>query len=186
MGQESVQDKPLWVFAYGSLMWRPGFEHAGRVRARLDGFRRSFCMWSVNYRGTSEAPGLVLALEPDADASCEGIGYEVAPGDREAVLDYLRERELVSYAYDETWTQMRLADGREVEAVTFVMNLQHPQYCGRMSVAAQAEIIAARAGSMGPNADYLHATVAHLHEMGCPDAELDALDAAVRALQAGT
>lgn len=180
MKQESDDTGPLWVFAYGSLMWRPGFDHVGRVRARMDGFRRAFCMWSIHYRGTEDRPGLVLALDPEPGASCEGIGYEVAPDRRGAVLDYLRERELVSYAYNETWHEMALADGRRVQAVAYVMNQTHAQYCGRIPLEAQAEIIAQSAGTMGPNADYLFSTVAHLQEMGCPDPEMEALERAVR------
>ncbi|EYD77557.1 Cation transport protein chaC [Rubellimicrobium mesophilum DSM 19309] len=69
----------LWVFAYGSLLWDPGFEPAEAVRARLDGWRRSFCMWSHMFRGSEEAPGLVLALDADPQASCEGLALRVDP-----------------------------------------------------------------------------------------------------------
>ena len=168
-----------------SLMWRPGFDHVGRVRARMDGFRRAFCMWSIHYRGTEDRPGLVLALDPEPGASCEGIGYEVSAEARDTVLDYLRERELVSYAYNETWHEMELADGRRVKAVTYVMNQTHAQYCGRIGLENQADIIARSAGTMGPNSDYLFSTVAHLQEMGCPDPEMEALERAVRARVTG-
>lgn len=178
MGHGSNDHDPLWVFAYGSLMWRPGFDHVERVRGRLTGFRRSFCMTSIHYRGTETDPGLVLALDPDAGAACEGIVYRAADG--AAVLEYLRERELISYAYDEVWRDAILEDGRSVSAVAYVMNTSHAQYCGHIPLPAQAEIIARAAGTMGPNRDYLFATNAHLHEIGCPDEELDRLEALVR------
>lgn len=183
MTLESTLDGDLWVFAYGSLMWRPGFDHVERVRGRMDGFHRCFCMTSIHYRGTQDAPGLVLALDPEAGATCEGILYRVGGDSAADVLEYLRERELISYAYEEAWEEAVLADGRRVRAVTYVMNQGHEQYCGRLPLARQAEIIAAAAGTMGPNCDYLYSTVTHLEEMGCPDAEMQKLDALVRNLR---
>ena len=182
MGQESTVADPLWVFAYGSLMWRPGFEYAERVRGRMDGFHRCFCMSSIHYRGTEDAPGLVLALDPEDGAACEGIVYQAR--DPSAVLAYLRERELISYAYKEEWHWADLADGRRVQAVAYVMNQTHTQYCGRLSLEAQADVIARATGTMGPNCDYLFLTVAHLADMGCPDETLIQLEALVRARMA--
>ncbi len=179
MEQESNHSDPLWVFAYGSLMWRPGFDYAERVRGRLDGFLRSFCMTSIHYRGTEENPGLVLALDPEPTAACEGILYRAT--DAVETLAYLRERELISYAYEETWQSADLEDGRTVRAVTYIMNRTHAQYCGRLPLAEQADIIARSVGTMGPNRDYLYSTVAHLAEMGCPDTDLVELERLVRA-----
>ena len=58
----------LWVFGYGSLIWEPGFDFDDRRLATLHGYRRAFCMTSIVYRGTPEAPGLVLALDGDPEA----------------------------------------------------------------------------------------------------------------------
>ena len=98
-----MTDTPLWVFGYGSLMWNPGFTPAEQVLARLGGFHRSFCMWSIHHRGSEEEPGLVLALD-EADAVCDGVALRVADAERDQVLAYLRERELVSAAYVEQVT----------------------------------------------------------------------------------
>jgi len=73
-------DDRLWVFGYGSLIWDPGFDHEERVIARLSGWRRSFCMWSIHHRGTPEAPGLVLALDADGQGHCTGVAYRVPHG----------------------------------------------------------------------------------------------------------
>lgn len=181
MAGESDDNADLWVFAYGSLMWRPGFEYAARVRGRLDGFRRAFCMTSIHYRGTVEAPGLVLALDPEPGAACEGIVYCVAAAARAEVLAYLRARELISYAYAEGWHPVILDGGGTVSAVTYVMNQAHEQYCGHLPLDAQADIIAARSGTMGSNADYLYATVDHLAEMNCLEPDLATLADMVRA-----
>ena len=88
----------MWVFGYGSLLWNPGFEPAGQVRADWPGYRRSFCMLSIHHRGTPAMPGLVLALDAANAAICDGLAFRIAPEDETQVLAYLRERELVSSA----------------------------------------------------------------------------------------
>lgn len=165
-------DRPLWVFGYGSLMWEPGFGVAERQIARLSGYHRSFCMWSIHHRGTEDDPGLVLALDARHDAVCDGVALQATPGTREATLDYLRERELVSSAYNEAVCAITLQDGREVDAVTYVMNTEHVQYCGELSLEDQAQVIAKARGGRGPNTEYLFNTAAHLIELGVEDPEM--------------
>ena len=172
----------MWVFGYGSLVWNPGFEAREKVIATLPGYARSFCMRSIHHRGTSERPGLVLALDAAEGARCPGLGLSVDAARRDAVLAYLRERELVSAAYLEKRLPIRLQDGREVEAVTYVIDPDHTQYCGALDLEEQARIIAAAHGGRGPNAEYLHNTVAHLGELGIDDPDLAWLSRRVRAL----
>ena len=170
----------MWVFGYGSLVWNPGFAPDERAIATLPGYHRSFCMRSIHHRGTPETPGLVLALVEDRAAHCTGLALSVAEGEEEAVLAYLRERELVTDAYLEKWLPVELADGRRVEAVTYVIDARHAQYCGRLDPEAQARMIARATGGRGPNTEYLFNTTAHLRELGIEDAELDWLVARVR------
>ncbi len=175
---------PLWIFGYGSLMWNPGFEHHERVVARLSGYARSFCMWSIHHRGTVDDPGLVLALDENPDATCDGLALRVAPGAEETTLAYLRERELVSAAYLEKTLPVTLDCGRRVRAVTFVIDDQHPQYCGGLTLERQAQVIARAHGGRGPNAEYLFNTAAHLAELGIRDPDLDSLSHQVRRILA--
>lgn len=175
----------LWVFAYGSLMWKPGFDYAASSRARLDGYRRSFCMWSIHHRGTQENPGLVLALDPDEDAGCEGVAFQVPSETRTDVLRYLRERELISSAYQERLETIRLADGQEVQALAYVMNRDHVQYTGQMTAAEKAAIIARSSGGMGPNDEYLFSTLSHLRDMGCPDPEMEEIARLIQRAKSG-
>jgi len=175
-----MSDAPLWVFGYGSLMWNPGFRFEERLIARLDGFHRSFCMRSIHHRGTVERPGLVLALDALEGAACHGIALSVAPSRRAATLDYLRARELVSSAYLETVQRLVLADGRAVDAVAYVVDPHHEQYCGGLPLEDQARIIAGAVGGRGPNTEYLYNTAAHLAELGIEDAELTWLAGQVR------
>ena len=179
--QEPLPD-PLWVFAYGSLMWKPGFEYADRQRARVSGFHRCFCMRSIHHRGTEEEPGLVLALDPDPDGRCEGVAFRIEKADAQQTVAYLRERELISSAYQEAVAEITLANGSTAPSLAYVMDQSHVQYCGRLSLSEQAEIIARAKGGMGRNSDYLFSTVEHLQQMGCPDPDLSDLAQAVRDL----
>src|SRR6185312_6801690 len=110
----------LWVFGYGSLMWRPGFAYEEAQHARLTGYRRCFCIYSVYHRGTVERPGLVLGL--DRGGACEGIAYRVAGPDVAQTVGYLRAREQVNGVYRETHVPVALIEGprREVQALTYI------------------------------------------------------------------
>ncbi|WP_417718816.1 gamma-glutamylcyclotransferase [Salipiger sp.] len=171
----------LWVFGYGSLLWNPGFEVAEQAAACLPDWRRSFCMRSIHHRGTPEAPGLVLALDAHPGAVCEGVALRAAPGTEDAVLAYLRERELISSAYLEKVLPVDLSDGTRIETVTYVIDPDHVQYCD-LELEEQARIIARAVGGRGPNTEYLYNTAAHLDALGIPDAELHWLASRVRAL----
>jgi cation transport protein ChaC len=181
-----MTDQSLWVFGYASLMWDPGFPVAERRLARLDGWHRSFCMWSIHHRGTPERPGLVLALDRAEGAACHGVALRVSPGNEAATLDYLRDRELISAAYFETRARVAFEDaGGAAEAVTYVVDPAHPQYCGGLPLERQARVIAAATGGRGPNTEYLWNTAAHLAELGIEDPDLAWLAARVRVLAAG-
>lgn len=178
-----LHDQPEhWVFAYGSLLWDPGFDVAECVEARVEGFSRRFCMQSVVYRGTVEYPGLVLALDEDARGHCMGLALRVAAPDWDATIAGLRERELATNAYREEVLRLVLADGRQIDAVAYVMRREHEQYVGSLSLAEQARIIARAVGGRGPNAEYLFNTTRHLSQIGLADPTLDDLAREVQAL----
>ncbi len=168
-------DKPLWVFGYGSLVWNPGFPSEENCIARLHGFARSFCMRSIHHRGTVAQPGLVLALDKLAGSCCDGVAWRVPDSDAAQTLRYLRERELISSAYLEATLEVQLKDGRQVTALTFIVDTQHDQYCGGLPLEEQAGIIANATGGRGPNPDYLYNTAQHLAELGINDPELETL-----------
>ncbi len=172
----------MWVFGYGSLIWNPGFETAERSIARLPGYARTFCMRSIHHRGTTDNPGLVLALDEYEDHVCEGVALRVQSGQEAAVLDYLRERELISSAYLEKRLQVILADGRIEKALAYVVDPDHVQYCGGLDLEEQAQIIARAEGGMGPNHEYLLNTQFHLTELGIIDPEIDWLARRVRVM----
>lgn len=175
-----MDDGAVWVFGYGSLMWDPGFVHDRREIARLPGYRRRFCLRSIHHRGTPEAPGLVLALDRQAGAACDGVAFRIPAEAAAQALQDLRARELVTSAYFETRVEVALAEGGSVRAIAYVVDPAHVQYCGGLSLEDQARIIATATGGRGRNADYLLATAAKLAELGLHDAELQWLADRVR------
>ncbi|MEQ8267064.1 MAG: gamma-glutamylcyclotransferase [Parvibaculum sp.] len=168
----------LWVFGYGSLMWRPGFEHEERQDARLRGYHRSFCVYSHVHRGTPEKPGLVFGL--DAGGSCRGVAFRVAAERAEETRRYLQAREQVTLVYRDVVKSVELVgSGTRVDALCFVVDRAHKQYAGRLSFEDQVRLIAEGEGRSGRNPDYLQSTVHHLDEAGLPDEGLSRLWRAV-------
>ncbi len=161
-----------WVFGYGSLMWHPGFPHIEVRIARLRGYHRSFCVYSHRYRGTPQAPGLVLGL--DRGGSCQGMVYRVPAGEGEEVLNYLYEREMVTGVYRPSWRRAETEQG-PVSAITFVVDRGHRQYAGRLSHADMVELILQGQGNRGPCMEYLENTVHHLRALGLKDRGLERL-----------
>lgn len=172
----------MWVFGYGSLIWNPEFPVAEQRIARVTGWQRSFCMRSIHHRGSVTDPGLVLALDAAADGACDGVAFRVTPGHETATLAALRERELISSAYLETHIAAQLQGGDVVSALCYVIDRDHDQYCGGLSLDEQARIIARSIGGRGSNRDYLWATAAHLAELGIEDRDLTLLAEKVRIL----
>ncbi|WP_206667539.1 gamma-glutamylcyclotransferase [Muricoccus nepalensis] len=169
-------DGALYVFGYGSLIWKPGFPFLSSHPARLHGFHRRFCILSHRYRGTPEAPGLVLGL--DRGGSCRGVVFRVAPAEAAAVLAYLEEREMTGGVYQRRLLPVQLLDGGGTRrALTFVADRGATAYCGALDPGAAAVAIGRGHGVMGPNRDYLLNTVAHLRALGVRDAGLDRIAA---------
>ena len=164
----------LWVFGYGSLIWRPGFEFAEAIPARLFGVHRALCVYSWVHRGRRERPGLVLGL--DRGGSCRGVAFRVSAPKRRAVIDYLREREMVTAVYVEAWRRVTLAgagaDG-PVRALSFIVDRGHEQYAGRLPLERQLSLVRDGRGRSGDNADYVVNTSMHLKELGVRDQALD-------------
>ncbi|MFG1416204.1 gamma-glutamylcyclotransferase [Xanthobacter sp. V0B-10] len=169
MSEETGAGHDHWVFAYGSLMWNPGFAFAERCEARLIGAHRALCVYSFHHRGTPEAPGLVLGLE--LGGSCRGIAYRVEARDWTQTYAYLTEREQISGVYRECVRRVQLLDGsrRNAPAVAYLVNRAHAQYAGGLDLQQQLALVQRSHGKSGPNADYVLATVGALDELGLAD-----------------
>jgi cation transport protein ChaC len=165
----------LWVFAYGSLMWRPGFDFLERRHSRLVGAHRALCVYSFVHRGTPERPGLVLGL--DRGGNCRGIAYRVAAGKRSATIDYLRAREQVTRVYRETWRTVWLDDDpqQSAQALCYMVDRGHRQYAGRLPLERQLHFVRQGHGRAGNNRDYVLAAVKEIERQGYRDKDLHLL-----------
>lgn len=165
----------LWVFAYGSLMWRPGFAALERVPARLSGMHRALCVYSFVHRGTPERPGLVLGL--DHGGMCRGIAYRVAAKARASTVAYLRAREQVTSVYRETVRRIALEDAarRQVSALCYTVDRSHVQYAGRLPLAERVHYVRQGHGRSGANRDYVIEAVRALEALGYRETDLHLL-----------
>jgi cation transport protein ChaC len=173
------QGTDLWLFAYGSLMWNPGFRHAEARTARLFGHHRAMCILSYRWRGTPERPGLVMGLEPGG--SCRGRAFRVEAPDVPGVMAEVYAREMPTGVYIPRFLPVVLDDGRRVEAWAFVARRGHPQYLARPAPARAAALIRQGRGEAGPCRDYLANTIDQLDAMGLGDRSLRRLLALVDA-----
>lgn len=172
------EGEPLRVFAYGSLMWeRQVIPDAAAAPARLRGFARRWSLWDIHNRGVPEAPGLILGLEPEPGACCEGLLFDL-PGD--AALWPVWQHEMLPGFYRAAWiTAVPVPQGRPVRALTFVADAAHPLHAGPVPGVAQARILAGAVGPQGPNAEYLLSALETLRAEDLGDALLERLAAAV-------
>jgi cation transport protein ChaC len=172
----------LWVFGYGSLMWRPGFEHVERQPALLRGAHRALCIRSYRHRGTPEIPGLVLGL--DRGGSCRGVAFRVARERAGETHAYLTEREQMNRVYKEQLRPLLLADGRRVRALAYVADRSHAQYARLGREAILAHVLAGQ-GESGACRDYVLSTLAAMAAMGITDHALGWLSGALLAGEPG-
>lgn len=166
----------FWIFGYGSLMWRPGFDYVRSLTARLHGYHRSLCVYSHVHRGTPEKPGLVLGL--DQGGSCLGMAFQISPERWKDTIAYLRGREQVTSVYIEKRKNMILPDGGpRLTAVTYVVDRTHPQYAGALDDDSLERHVRTGHGTSGHCVDYVLNSVAHLRAMAIHDPTLERLAA---------
>lgn len=177
---DEMEGGPFWIFAYGSLIWKPAFEYEEARRATVHGWHRSFCMRLQSWRGSPENPGLMLAL--DRGGACVGVAYRMPGDDARGRMLRLLEREVGSHE-DLPWLRfLNLRAGNEkVRALTFYCAPRADPDLLRLPLAQQAQWMARAAGRAGSCAEYLLNTVSHLEELGIHDRYLWALQGAVAA-----
>src|SRR5258708_23560244 len=175
LSQPDSSKADLWVFGYGSLMWRPDFEFIEQVPARLIGEHRALCVYSFDHRGTPEKPGLVLGL--DRGGACRGVAFRVAAGRRTETIDYLRGREQTTNVYREVVRSVWLENQarQRVSALAYVVDRGHVQYAGRLSLTEQLRYVQQGHGRSGNNRDYVLSTVRSIEAQGFRDEQLHQL-----------
>ncbi len=159
----------IWIFAYGSLMWRPEFPHIDSQPALLRGYHRSLCVYSIEYRGTQNRPGLVFGL--DKGGSCKGLVMRVEYKLAKKVLDYLHKREMKHKVYSPKWLPVSIPSG-SVKAYCFIVKQKHKQYAGKLQEKQMLKLIRQGRGKGGNCLDYLHNTLHQLNELGISDERL--------------
>jgi cation transport protein ChaC len=175
-----AQHRPrqLWVFAYGSLIWKPAFTAIEHRRATVYGWHRSFCMHLTRFRGTRETPGLMMAL--DRGGCCHGVAYRLPAGNHAAQLGQLLRREMSTKHHEmgirrvtnfPRWLTIE-AGRRRLRAIAFAANRGGMTYAGRLPPEHVARVLARAAGHVGSGANYLFQTVAKLEEHGIHDTGL--------------
>jgi cation transport protein ChaC len=161
----------FWLFAYGSLIWKPEVDHVEVKRGTARGWHRSFCFRIQRFRGTDEQPGLMMSL--DRGGQCRGVLFRLSSEDLHAQLSKLVRREMTIKPSNNLprWIDVQTEQG-SVRALAFVMNRQSRMYVGRLPPEEIADVIAKACGPRGSCAEYLHNTVAHLDEHGIRDRNL--------------
>jgi glutathione-specific gamma-glutamylcyclotransferase len=163
----------LWIFAYGSLMWRPNFQYEEAGLALLEGAHRALCLYSIVHRGRPSAPGLVLGL--DKGGRCEGMAFRVPAPLVKPTRAYLHRRENITHAYSALTRPVKLSSGARVDALCFLVDRGHRQYAGALPLERQARIVRKSVGGSGRNIDYVVNTVEHLRLLGVHDSRLERL-----------
>ncbi|MFV0282259.1 MAG: gamma-glutamylcyclotransferase [Castellaniella sp.] len=167
----------LWVFGYGSLIWRPEFDHLEARRARIHGYHRALCLWSRINRGTPEQPGLVFGL--DLGGSCEGTVYRIAGSRVPAILDTLWQREMPSASYIPRWLNCHTESG-PVSSLVFTMDRSDEGYVTGLPIEQIVAIVRQGHGRYGPCTEYVLQTADALDAAGITDRRLSAIARSLR------
>jgi len=174
------EDTEIWLFGYGSLMWRPGFEFHDRCPASLTGYTRRFWQGSHDHRGRPDAPGRVVTLVQEPGARCEGVAYLISTEVARQVFIELDHREKNGYRRQPVI--LELSDGRTATGLVYIASEQNRAFLGPAPVPQMAAQILGSVGPSGTNRDYLFQLAAALRAQGANDAHVFELEAAVRAL----
>ena len=162
----------LWIFGYGSLIWRPDFDFAEQRPARVHGWHRALKMWSRINRGTPERPGLVFGML--SGGCCRGMVFRVEQEHARQVLINLWQREMAMAVYDPRWLSCQTSEG-PVRALAFTLSRKSPSHTGELSAAEYQRIFAQARGIYGSTHDYARATYDELRRMGIHDRALGRL-----------
>lgn len=167
---ERLPRRDLWIFGYGSLMWRPEFRYERKSVGLLKGYHRALCILSTRYRGTERKPGLVMGL--CRGGSCWGMAFRIPAERVPYVLAKLWAREMLRRVYQPKLLPVRVEHGRKVLALAFVADAAHPLFMRELDLHRRAQLVAQGIGQRGPCTEYIRRTLEHMYELGLTDPHL--------------
>ena len=167
------EEQDVWIFGYGSLIWRPEFEFVESRLARLDQHHRALCLWSRINRGTPEVPGLVFGLERGGDG-CSGMVFRIPSHLVRETFSTVWVREMSTGAYHPNWLDCETEQGK-VSALTFVINQQASSYVPEPHPDELVDIVHRAQGIYGSCYDYVMQTAVALKQAGICDQRLSTL-----------
>ena len=165
-------EEDLWVFGYGSLIWRPDFDFAERRAAHVHGWHRALKMWSTINRGTPQVPGLVFGML--SGGSCQGMVFRIPRNAGDEVMRKLWQREMPNAVYDPKWLACKTPQGT-VKALAFTLSRQSPHHTGELAPDEYRRIFSEAQGIYGTTFDYARATFDELQRLGIDDKALKRL-----------
>lgn len=151
--EEHPAGEPVWLFAYGSLMWNPTIAIEEMQRARIEGWQRRFCIRLLTGRATPEYPGRMLSL--DEGGMTEGMIFRIPEYSLESELSIIWMREMITGLYKPIWTDALTNTGETIKALTFVSDREHPCYEYDSTASTSAEFISQACGELGTNREYV-------------------------------
>jgi cation transport regulator ChaC len=170
--------RELWIFGYGSLLWRPAFPFAERRGAWITGFARRFWQGSTDHRGVPGAPGRVVTLEHQSDERCGGAAYRIGADEAPQVLDGLDHRE--RGGYERLRVPLAFSDGGAAEALVYIATPANPNYLGPAPLDAIAAQVSRAHGPSGANTEYVLRLAESLRELAFHDEHVFELERLVR------
>ncbi|MEH6415497.1 gamma-glutamylcyclotransferase [Pseudomonas sp. CGJS7] len=173
------ESAPVWLFAYGSLMWNPLVEFEEVQAATLEGWQRQFSIRLTSGRATVESPGRMLSLGPGGRT--EGIAFRISDQNLERELKVAWVREMVAGFYAPKWMPVQLENGTIANALVFAGCADHPMYEVDSSSQTVAQVVLNAKGYLGSNADYVHQLQASLAELGISDCYINEVACALHA-----
>lgn len=176
--QQRPPNSPVWVFGYGSLMWKPEINYTQSEVGTLDGYHRKFCIWSVIFRGSPKSPGLMMGLWEGGQ--CTGMVFRLPVSTLRKEMDKLIYRECRWGVYIPLWLPIHTKDGI-VDALVFTVDAAHPIVEGQLSPEKTAYYLATGEGPRGTSRDYLFKTIDKMHSVGIVDEPIEQLGVQVRA-----
>ena len=165
-------DEDLWIFGYGSLIWRPEFDFSERRSAHVHGWHRALKMWSTINRGTPQVPGLVFGML--SGGSCQGMVFRIPRNAGDEVMRKLWQREMPNAVYDPKWLACKTPQGT-VKALAFTLSRQSPHHTGELAPDEYRRIFSEAQGIYGTTFDYARATFDELQRLGIDDKALKRL-----------